>query len=145
MGDQMINKAFSILFINKYIKELIEREFIKNHLDRILWPDKVHAHQELLKVIPRNNLSLPVYISSDSESRFYALQEMNVVSAIVLSEHKIPKNMLDHDLVISGVNSFGKCQRASDFIVNQLDIDTSATRSLTFLPNQKPWRQRGTA
>jgi len=141
----MINKAFSILFSNKYIQELVEREFIKNYLDRILWPEKVQAHQELLKVIPRNNLSLPVYISSDSASRFYALQEMNIVSAIVLSEHKIPKNTIDHDLLISGVNSFGKCQKASDFIVNQLDSDTSATCSLTFLPSQKPGRQRGTA
>jgi hypothetical protein len=145
MSDQMINTAFSIFFSNKYIQELIEREFIKNHLDRILWPDKVHAHQDLLKLIPRNNLSLPVYIPSGSPSRFYALQEMKVVSAVVLSEHKIPKNIVDYDLLISGVNSFGKCQKASDFIVNQLNSDLSTICSLTFLPSQKPGRQRGTA
>lgn len=141
----MIQMGFSILFENKYIKELIEREFIKKHQNRILWPEKIDAHKALLGAIQSGRTSLPIYISSDSEICFSALQELDITSVIVLVGNRYPKNCKHYDLLISGVNSLAACQRAAEFIVNQLHNVNSTTCNLTILPRHSPSNHKSLA
>lgn len=138
----MVENCFSILFSNRYIRELIEREFLENHLEKIFWPEQVEAHKALLELIPNNQISRPTYLSSYSAEAFFSLQNLNITSVIVLSEYRPSKNLQPHDLLISGVNTSLACRRTADFIINQLQVDTASKCSLTILPNLGPDVQR---